>query len=70
MQFRQLEEMQKDGEDGRKKLTAITRYVTVGLALSLVHSHGDRLWQQWTSGKLEFPEGITVIAALQQELLC
>ena len=28
-----LEEMQKDGEDGRKKLTAITRYVTVGLAL-------------------------------------
>ena len=29
----QLEEMQRDGEDGRKKLTAITRYVTVGLAL-------------------------------------
>ena len=29
----QLEEMQKDGEEGRKKLTAITRYVTVGLAL-------------------------------------
>lgn len=28
-----LEEMQKDGEDGRKKLAAITRYVTVGLAL-------------------------------------
>ncbi len=29
----QLEEMQRDGEDGRKKITAITRYVTVGLAL-------------------------------------
>lgn len=28
-----LEEMQKDGEEGRKKRTAITRYVTVGLAL-------------------------------------
>ncbi len=28
-----LEEMQKDGEDGRKKLASITRYVTVGLAL-------------------------------------
>ena len=28
-----LEEMQRDGEDGRKKLTAITRYVTVGLSL-------------------------------------
>ena len=28
-----LEEMQKEGEDGRKKITAITRYVTVVLAL-------------------------------------
>ena len=28
-----LEEMQRDGEDGRKKLNAITRYLTVGLAL-------------------------------------
>ncbi len=28
-----LEEMQKEGEDGRKKIAAITRYVTVGLAL-------------------------------------
>ena len=28
-----LEEMQKDGEDGRKKIAAITRYVTVILAL-------------------------------------
>ena len=28
-----LEEMQKDGEDGRKKIAAITRYLTVGLSL-------------------------------------
>lgn len=28
-----LEEMQRDGEDGRKKMTAITRYVTVLLAI-------------------------------------
>ena len=28
-----LEEMQKDGEDGRKKMTAITRYMTIGLSL-------------------------------------
>ncbi len=28
-----LEEMQKEGEDGRKKIAAITRYLTVGLAL-------------------------------------
>ncbi len=28
-----LEELQKDGEDGRKKIAEMTRYVTVGLAL-------------------------------------
>ena len=28
-----LEEMQREGEDGRKKIVSITRYVTVGLAL-------------------------------------
>lgn len=28
-----LEEMQKDGEDGRKKIAEFTRYLTVGLAL-------------------------------------
>ena len=28
-----LEEMQRDGEDGRKKMVAITRYVTIALAL-------------------------------------
>ena len=29
----QLEEMHRDGEDGRKKITAITRYLTIGLSL-------------------------------------
>jgi len=28
-----LEEMQRDGEDGKKKIASITRYVTVGLSL-------------------------------------
>ena len=28
-----LEEMQRDGEEGRKKIVAITRYVTIGLSL-------------------------------------
>lgn len=28
-----LEEMQRDGEEGRKKIVSITRYLTVGLAL-------------------------------------
>ena len=31
--FPALEEMQRDGEQGRKKLTQITRYVTIGLSL-------------------------------------
>lgn len=32
--FPALEEMQRDGEQGRKKMTQITRYLTVGLALA------------------------------------
>ncbi len=31
--FPKLEEMQRDGEQGRKKMTQITRYVTIALAL-------------------------------------
>ena len=31
--FPKLEEMQRDGEVGRKKMTKITRYLTIGLAL-------------------------------------
>ena len=31
--FPKLEEMQRDGEEGRKKLTAITRYLTIGLSV-------------------------------------
>ena len=38
-----LEEMQRDGEEGRKKITAITRYVTVGLALFESICHGNRI---------------------------
>ncbi len=39
-----LEEIQKDGEEGRKKIAEITRYVTVGLALiqSIAMSIGFR----------------------------
>ena len=48
MQFPNLEEMQRDGEEGRKKMTAITRYLTVGLALfqsvAMVIGFGNRGW--------------------------
>ena len=40
-----LEEMQKDGEDGRKKIAEYTRYLTVGLALFGVLCNGSRPWR-------------------------
>ena len=59
-----LEEMQKDGEDGRKKLASITRYVTVALALiesgAMAIGFGNQGLLQ-TYGPLEV---ITVIAVL------
>lgn len=43
-----LEEMQRDGEDGRKKIAAITRYVTVALALiestAMAYTFGANGW--------------------------
>ena len=33
MLFRSLERLQKEGEEGRKKLMAITRYLTIGIGL-------------------------------------
>ena len=43
-----LEEMQREGEEGRKKMTAITRYVTVALALfqsvTMAIGFGNRGW--------------------------
>ena len=59
-----LEEMQKEGEDGRKKIASITRYVTVGLAL--VESTAMAI-TFGSSGLLENYNAlnvITVIAAL------
>ena len=60
-----LEEMQKDGEDGRKKIQAITRYVTVGLALiessAMAIGFGN---QGLLQGDIEVIDYIVVIAAL------
>ena len=43
-----LEEMRRDGEEGRKKMTAITRYVTIALALfqsvTMAIGFGNRGW--------------------------
>jgi len=53
-----LEEMQKDGEDGRKKIAEFTRYLTVGLALfeSSAMTYGF-----WRSGYLLEKNALTVI---------
>ncbi|MBE6565306.1 MAG: preprotein translocase subunit SecY [Ruminococcaceae bacterium] len=39
-----LEKMQKEGEEGRKKITQITRYVTVGLGL--ITAYGYYAWMR------------------------
>lgn len=59
-----LEEMQRDGEDGRKKIQTITRYVTVALALLeasvMVIGFGNQgLLQQYNALNV-----ITAVAAL------
>lgn len=59
-----LEEMQRDGEDGRKKIASITRYVTIGLALLESSAMAIGFGRQ---GLLEVYNAfniITVIAAL------
>lgn len=60
-----LEEMQKDGEDGRKKIASITRYVTVALALiessAMAIGFGNQGLLQDGKNILSY---VTVIAAL------
>ena len=53
-----LEEMQKDGEDGRKKIAEITRYLTVGLAL---FEASAMTYGFWRSGYLLEKNVLTVI---------
>ncbi len=56
-----LEEMQRDGEDGRKKMVAITRYVTVALALIQSTAMAIGFGRQ---GYLEEYNALTVITAI------
>lgn len=59
-----LEEMQKDGEDGRKKLTNITRFVTI--ALSIIESAGIAIGfgRSGALGTYNALTVITMVAAL------
>ncbi|MBR3771965.1 MAG: preprotein translocase subunit SecY [Clostridium sp.] len=60
-----LEEMQKDGEDGRKKINEYTRYLTVALAiieaLSMAIGFGN---QGYLEGGLTFTNAVIVVASM------
>lgn len=60
-----LEEMQKEGEDGKKKMTVLTRYITVGLAViesgAMAIGFGNSGYL--TGGGLTFTNVILVIAS-------
>lgn len=59
-----LEEMQRDGEDGRKKMVAITRYVTVVLALIQATAMAIGFGRQGLLIQYNALNVITAIAAL------
>jgi len=59
-----LEEMQKEGGDGRKKIASITRYVTVALALIEASAMAISFNNSGYLAKGSFLEIITIIIAL------
>lgn len=59
-----LEEMHRDGEDGRKKIASITRYVTVGLALFESIAMTIGFGNSGMIPDMNFLKGFTVVVAL------
>ena len=59
-----LEEMHRDGEDGRKKITAITRYLTIGLALFESTAMGIGFGRSGLIRNFNFFSVLTVVLAL------
>ena len=61
-----LEEMQKDGEEGRKKMTALTRYVTVALAVIQAAAMAIGFGNQGllNGGKLTWANGTVFVLTL------
>ncbi|MFI3171308.1 MAG: preprotein translocase subunit SecY [Eubacteriales bacterium] len=62
--FPKLEEMQKDGEDGRKKIVTITRYLTVGLALIQSTALAVGFGQQGLLEEYNFVNVVVVVLTL------
>ncbi len=59
-----LEEMQKDGEDGRKKIQTMSRYLTVALALIQASAMTIGFGNQGLLQEASVWNGITVVAAM------
>lgn len=59
-----LEEMHKDGEEGRKKINNITRYVTVALALIESTAMTIGFGNSGLIPEMNFLKGLTVVVAL------
>ena len=59
-----LEEMHRDGEEGRKKITAITRYVTVGLALFESVAMAIGFGRQGLIPHMNFLKAVVVVVCL------
>lgn len=59
-----LEEMHRDGEEGRKKITTITRYVTVGLALFESIAMAIGFGRGNIIPDMNFFKGVVVVATL------
>jgi preprotein translocase subunit SecY len=60
--FPTIEKMQKEGEDGRQKLTQWTRYVTVGLAA--VQAYGYSVFLQSIPGAVREPGALFVFTTM------
>ena len=65
-----LEEMHKDGEDGRKKIASITRYVTVALALIESIAMTVGFGGSGLIPDLNFLKGFMVVTALAAGSTC
>lgn len=59
-----LEEMHRDGEDGRKKIQTITRYLTVGLALFESTAMAIGFGKSGLIEEMNFLNVVTVVVAL------
>ena len=62
--FKTLEDMQRDGEEGRKKLTAITRYVTIGLAIFQSIAMTIGFGNKGLIPDINFLKGVVVVCCL------